>query len=104
LETSTWILWAGLLIMQNFSFTLVSRARNSGSYAWHAVAAVGSNGVWIVSQMILVVGIVRLMEDGTRLQQFGLAFFYITFTVIGSIVGHWVSKNLIERGRRKVGA
>lgn len=51
----TWILWGVLLIIQNMSFTLVSRARNSGSIKFHAVASVGSNGVWFASQAIISV-------------------------------------------------
>ena len=34
-----WVAWSLLLLIQNASFTLVSRARNSGSLGYHAVAA-----------------------------------------------------------------
>jgi hypothetical protein len=33
-------------ILQNASFTLVSRARNSKSLLFHAIASVFSNGIW----------------------------------------------------------
>jgi hypothetical protein len=49
---SKYAAWAVFLLLQNASFTFVSRARNSGSYALHAVAAVASNGVWIASQFV----------------------------------------------------
>ena len=38
----------GITVLQNASFTLVSRARNSGSVSYHAAAAVASNGVWLL--------------------------------------------------------
>ena len=37
--------WALLLILQNMAFTWVSRARNSGSLGYHAIASICSNGV-----------------------------------------------------------
>jgi hypothetical protein len=39
------ILWFLLLVLQNAAFTWVSRARNSGSIGYHAIAAVFSNGI-----------------------------------------------------------
>jgi len=92
------------LLTQNLSFTLVSRARNSGSYAWHAVAAVGSNGVWILSQFFLIESIVSAMKAATLWPAVGLGAFYTTFTVLGSLLGHYVAIRYIEKGRRKVGA
>ncbi len=52
--------WFILLIVQNAAFTLVSRARNSGSYSYHALAAVFSNGIWFASQFILIGMVVKL--------------------------------------------
>jgi hypothetical protein len=44
-----------LVLLQNASFTLVSRARNSKSLAYHAGAAVLSNGIWllVIRQVIM---------------------------------------------------
>jgi hypothetical protein len=50
---NTWIIWAGVLLAQNFSFTFVSRARNSGSLKRHVIAALASNGVWFWGQGIV---------------------------------------------------
>jgi len=99
-----WLIWAVVLMTQNLSFTLVSRARNSGSIGWHAVAAVGSNGVWIISQFILIEGIVQAMKSSTLWPALTLGAFYTTFTVLGSVIGHYVSMRWIEKGRRRVGA
>jgi hypothetical protein len=100
----TYVAWAILLIIQNASFTLVSRARNSGSYAFHAAAAVGSNGVWFASQFILIGSIMEVAKSGTLLQAIGLGVFYTVFTIIGSVGMHWVSANYIETGKRKIGS
>jgi hypothetical protein len=94
--------WFLLLIVQNAAFTLVSRARNSGSYSYHAVAAVFSNGVWFASQFLLI-GMVA--KPGMGLAEASkLGAVYVTATVIGSVLMHWISVTYLERGKRKVGA
>lgn len=100
----TYVVWALLLVVQNAAFTLVSRARNSGSYAFHASAAVGSNGVWLVSQFILVNEMIATMKDSDWSRAVFMGVFYTTFTVIGSVGMHWVSVRYLETGKRKVGA
>lgn len=97
-------MWAFWLLIQNASFTLVSRARNSGSYLYHAVAAIGSNGVWFISQLFLIGEMIHLVKDGTWQQALFVGAFYTTFTVLGSVGMHWVSVHYIETGKRKVGA
>jgi hypothetical protein len=75
-------------ILQNASFTLVSRARNSDSILFHAFAAVLSNGIWF-----LVVRQVTKTDVNTVL----LGIVYTTAAVIGSIGMHWISMNIIEK-------
>lgn len=99
-----YVLWAVFLLVQNASFTFVSRARNSGSYTLHAVAAVASNGVWIASQFISLAIIIDVIKSGSLSAKIGVILFYTFFTVIGSIAMHWVGINWIEKGKRKVGA
>lgn len=87
-----------LLIVQNASFTLVSRARNSGSYPFHAIASVFSNGIYIISiQMVIDF---RSSEQAMWL----VASVYTICTVIGSVAMHYISINYIENGKRRVGA
>jgi len=97
-------LWAGFLLLQNASFTFVSRARNSGSYLLHAAAAVCSNGVWFAAQFISLGIIINAMKQGTWGERIFAGVFYTTFTVAGSVAMHWVGVNYIEKGKRKVGA
>ena len=98
---TTWFLWGALLIAQNAAFTWVSRARNSGSIPYHALAAVFSNGIWIISMFVIV----DKLREASGIQQILLvAVFYTIFTVTGSVVMHWFSMRYLETGKRKVGA
>lgn len=94
--------WALLLILQNAAFTWVSRARNSGSLAYHALASVFSNGIWFVSQFILIAVVIK---PGMPMNEIAVAAaVYIASTVTGSLLMHWVSMKYLEKGKRKVGA
>lgn len=97
-------LWAIFLLIQNASFTFVSRARNSGSYALHAIAALCSNGVWFATQLVSLGMIIDVIKGGTWGQRVFMGLFYTTFTVSGSLLIHWVGINYIEKGNRRVGA
>jgi hypothetical protein len=93
----TWALWAVLLVVQNASFTLVSRARQSNNLYFHAAAAVGSNGIWFASQFILVQSIMDVAKNGAVLQAVGMGVFYCVFTIIGSVGMHHFSMTHIEK-------
>jgi len=96
------IAWFFLLMIQNAAFTWVSRARNSGSYGYHAIAAVFSNGVWFWSQFLLI-GMVA--KPGMPLSKAALlGCVYVAGTVSGSVAMHYASINWLEKGKRKVGS
>lgn len=97
-----WTLWAMMLFAQNASFTLVSRARNSGSIAFHGLASVLSNGIWIASMYFVVDRLQAAKGDPSAMA--GVGLFYTIFTVAGSVFMHWFSMTYLERGKRKVGA
>jgi outer membrane lipoprotein SlyB len=101
---SLYVIWGVLLIVQNAAFTWVSRARNSGSVGYHAIASVFSNGVWFACQLILIASITDAAKRGTWAEAIGLGAFYTACTVIGSVAMHIVSLRYLERGKRKVGA
>ena len=100
----TYVTWGLLLIIQNAAFTWVSRARNSGSYGYHAIAALASNGVWFAAQFILIDNMVRIIREGSISEAFSIGVFYTACTVIGSVGMHYVSIHWLETGKRKVGA
>lgn len=85
-----YILLFFVTILQNASFTLVSRARNSNSILFHGLASILSNGIWF-----LVVRQVTQKDTNTLI----LGITYTIAAVIGSIGMHWVSMNILEKSK-----
>jgi len=77
----------GLTILQNASFTLVSRARNSNSIMYHTVASVLSNGIWL----LVIKNVVTNFGNTT------LMITYLIGSVIGSISMHYVAMKYFEK-------
>lgn len=100
----TWIWWAIILLAQNASFTWVSRARNSASLGYHALASVFSNGVWIVGQFVIFDKFMEVKQSGDRWLMAGVFLYYTLFTVSGSVGMHHMLMRYVEKGKRKVGA
>lgn len=86
------LMMLGLTILQNASFTLVSRARNSKSLGYHTLAAVLSNGIWllVIRQVIL------------NLDKWYMMIAYLVGSVVGSVIMHYVAMKYFEKGNRKV--
>jgi hypothetical protein len=80
-------------VLQNASFTLVSRARNSRSLGFHAIASVLSNGVWLL--------VIRQVV--THLDSASMMGTYLAGSVTGSVLMHYVSMRFLENGARRVG-
>lgn len=82
-----------LVVLQNASFTWVSRARNSGNLKYHAIAAVFSNGIWllVIRQVVINFDKIEIMIT------------YLVAAVVGSVLMHWFSMKYLEKGSRKVG-
>ena len=99
-----WIVWALVLVAQAASSTWASRARNTGSVAYHGIAAIFSHGVWFISNLFMGFEVIKLAREGTLGGAVFLGLFYTTFCVIGSIAAHYISSKYFEQGRRKVGA
>ena len=99
-----WVVWGVFLIAQNASFTLVSRARNSGSLGYHALAAVGSNGIWFASQMFIIANVVEIVKNSDWILGIWTGVFYTICTIVGSVGMHYFALNKIEKGNRRVGA
>lgn len=79
----------GLVVLQNASFTLVSRARNSKSLIYHTIASVLSNGIWllVIRQVVLNLDNVTLMLT------------YLFGAVIGSISMHYIAMKYFEKSK-----
>lgn len=83
------ILMLLLVILQNTSFTLVSRARNSKSLIYHTLASIGSNGIWllVIRQIVLNLDSVTLMIT------------YLIGSVIGSVGMHYIAMKYFEKNK-----
>ena len=99
-----WVIWALILILQNASTTWASRARNSGSVAYHSIASICSNGVWFISFTILTDSVLKAAAQENWGNWIFLFLFYTTFTVTGATLAHYLSMTYLETGNRRVGA
>lgn len=81
------LLMLGLTVLQNASFTLVSRARNTNSIIFHGFASVLSNGIWllVIKQVV------------TNFNSPVLMFTYLVGSVSGSLLMHYISMNYLEK-------
>ena len=81
----------GLVILQNASFTLVSRARNSKSLWYHGIASVMSNGIWL----LVIMNVVQNFKTPI------LMWTYLVASVIGSVTMHWFLMKYVEKPKVK---
>ena len=73
-----------LVVLQNASFTLVSRARNSSSLMYHTIASVLSNGVWLL----------------VNFDSLDMMLTYLVGSVVGSVLMHYVSMKYFENKKK----
>jgi uncharacterized membrane protein YfcA len=76
-----------LTMLQNASFTLVSRARNSNSILFHAISSVISNGIWLLV----------IQQVVTNFKNLPILITYLVGSVTGSILMHYFSMKYIEK-------
>jgi|TARA_R110000782_G_scaffold260276_1_gene351462 hypothetical protein len=84
------LIMLGLTILQNASFTLVSRARNSNSILYHTIASVLSNGIWL----LVIRNVVSNFENTN------LMITYLFGSVIGSISMHYIAMKYFEKPKK----
>ena len=80
-----------LVILQNASFTLVSRARNSNSISFHAISSVLSNSIWL----LVIKNVVQNFDKPVMM------IVSIIGSVIGSISMHYISMKYLEKKPNK---
>lgn len=99
-----WLIWPLILLAQNFAFTFVSRARSSASLMRHAKASLMSNGIWIVSQVILIGPMFENLNGshGLKLQMLA-EMVYTVSTMSGALYAHYHALRT-EKGKSAVGA
>lgn len=101
--------------IQNMVFTWSSRSRNSGDPNYHRIAAWLSNGVYFIAQMFIVKIMWKPFMEGEILIVLIGGLLYIGATTEGSVfmmrillgkvpwLPKWLSRLLVEQGKRKVG-
>lgn len=77
----------GLTILQNASFTLVSRARSSSSLSYHAFASVLSNGIWLL--------VIRHVVN--NFENWQMMVTYVVGSVTGSLLMHHIAMKYFEK-------
>lgn len=95
----SWILWALMLLLQQGSSTWVGRAKSQDSSRKLAIASVVSNGVWFLSQVIIVDNITSALKSSDYVRIGYTLVFYTFFCVVGNVVAH---KALLHSERRLV--
>ena len=91
--------WWALLILQQASQTLVTRARASRSLSYHAAASVFSNGVWAGSQLVIIGTFTDLISHPIPLKIALTLGYYVSFCVVGSVGAHWALLRFVESAR-----
>ena len=89
--------------IQNMAFTWVSRSRNSGDPSYHRYAAICSNGIWFVTNILIWRQVWAAIESGDWIMLGAAGIIYVIATTEGSV---FMMKRLLksESGKRRVGA
>jgi len=96
-------LLAAVAFVQNMAFTWVSRSRNAGDVGYHRKAAWCSNGVWYVTQLLIMSTVWPALTHGALWKILLVGLVYILATTEGSCL--MMAKLLrSESGKRAVGA
>lgn len=97
------LLLFGVAFVQNMAFTWVSRSRNSGDPNYHRWAAICSNGIWFITQLLIWNQLWTAWTQAEWWRLAALGVVYIIATTEGSVL---MMKILLktEKGKRKVGA
>lgn len=76
-----------MVVLQNMSFTLVSRARNSNNLLYHGIASVLSNGLWLLVMRSFI----------TNLDSTAHMITYLVAAVTGSLLMHHIAMKYFEK-------
>ena len=99
-----WLFVIGVVsFVQTMAFTWVSRSRNSGDPEYHRTAAICSNGIWFITQLLLWRQIWDGLVTGVWWHLVLVGLVYTLSTTEGSVLA---MKHLLktEQGKRMVGA
>lgn len=93
--------WNEILVMfllaagENATHTLASRARNSNSIRYHAIAASIANTFYLLAQVYLIRALVL------NLDRYDLLLTYLVSSVAAATTMHWVAMRFLEKDDSK---
>jgi len=97
-----WVVWAGFLFLQQFTFLFSNRAKVSGSLRYSFVAGIGSHSAWFFSNLFFVRSIIEFC-DSPLYVQLAVCVFYVTFCNSGTQLAMRLASR-IEKGPMRVGS
>lgn len=92
-----------LAMVQNASFTWVSRTRNSANIEMHAVASVCSNTLWFAITVFIWSKLWAGLTAGDWVSIAITGFVYVLGTTLGAVTMMWILLRT-EKGKSRVGA
>lgn len=94
-----WIL-IPILIAQQFSYVLVSRARNSNSILYGTIGSVAANSTYFIGQILMVDQFMKILRESNMNHALVLGAIYITTMTLTASVSQWVCMRWFERNRK----
>jgi hypothetical protein len=88
-----------LLLAQQASHTLSSRAKNSDSWIYCTWASALSHGTWIASNAFILFPIGKAFEDGFSWTGVMQAIGYVFWATLGNVVGQQLGRRAEGRDR-----
>jgi hypothetical protein len=93
---SYWVL-IPILIAQQFSYVLVSRARNSNSILYGTIGSVFANATYFIGQILMVDQFMRIIREADMNHALVLGAIYITTMTLTASVSQWICMRWFER-------
>lgn len=92
----TMLIWGLLLVAQNFAHTVSQRAKNQNNLWYTGTAGVFANGIWIMSNFMMVDEIVKVLKTGRVLEGLPLVAYYTACTTFGTVFSQYCAMRWIE--------
>ena len=86
------LLMPPLLLAQQITTTISTRAKVGGSLWYCGAAAFASHFTWILSNAFALWQIGKAFSDGITLMGVVAVFYYCTFASAGNMIGWWIGR------------
>lgn len=89
--------WCFILAVQQFSFVVVSRARNSNNLWYGGIASVFSNGIWFLQYLFLTDGVMKVLKDSDWTEATKMGILYVLVNAVFAVLAQKVCMKWFER-------